>query len=76
LRIKSLSGKIVLNTSLKELISILENALRLFIINCILNLIYIYSVIKVLIKLALLIKKVRGLVNVKGLSAIVDYTSF
>jgi hypothetical protein len=76
LRIKSLSGKIVLNTSLKELISILENALRLFIINCILNLIYIRSIIKVLIKLALLIKKVRGLVNVKGLSAIVDYTSF
>jgi hypothetical protein len=76
LRIKSLSGKIVLNTSLKELISILENALRLFIINCILNLIYIRSIIKVLIKLALLIKKVKGLVNVKGLSAIVDYTSF
>jgi hypothetical protein len=69
LRIKSLSGKIVLNTSLKELIGILdilENALKLFIINYILNLIYIYNVIKVLIKLALLIKKVKGLINIKG----------
>jgi hypothetical protein len=76
LRIKSLSGKIVLNTSLKELISILENTLRLFVIDCILNLIYIYNVIKVLIKLALLIKKVRGLINIKGLSVMVNYTLF
>jgi hypothetical protein len=64
----------VLNASLKELISILRNALRLFIIDYILNLIYMRNIIKVLIKLALLIKKVKGLINVKSLSAIVDYT--
>jgi hypothetical protein len=66
----------VLNASLKELISILRNALRLFIIDYILNLIYMRNIIKVLIKLALLIKKVKGLINVKSLSAIVDYTLF
>jgi hypothetical protein len=64
----------VLNASLKELISILRNALRLFIIDYILNLIYMRNIIKVLIKLALLIKKVKGLINVKSLSIIVDYT--
>jgi hypothetical protein len=64
----------VLNASLKELISILRNALRLFIIDYILNLIYMRNIIKVLIKLALLIKKVKGLINVKSLSVIVDYT--
>jgi hypothetical protein len=60
----------VLNASLKELTSVLKHALRLFAINYILNLIYIYiyNIIKVLIKLILLIKKVEGL------SIIIAYT--
>jgi hypothetical protein len=66
----------MLNTSSKKLISILENALKLFIIKYILNSMRIYNIIKVLIKLALLIKKVKGLISVKGLNAIVNYTLF
>jgi hypothetical protein len=58
----------VLNASLKELTSVLKHVLKLFAINYILNLIYIYNIIKVLIKLILLIKKVESL------SIIIAYT--
>jgi hypothetical protein len=55
--VRSLSGKVVLDKSLKELIGILKYTLKLFAIDYILNLTRMRNVIKVLIKLALLIKK-------------------